>query len=403
MGVATIPVAYLVGRELASRRAGLVLAALVAFNPLLVWYSQEARPYSLFALLGAVSLLFFARALRGRGPRDLWLWAAASVLALLTHYFAAFLVVPEGLWLAWVWRPRSRAIVPGALVAAVGAALIPLAREQSEHVSTQYIQSFSLPRRLLGVPEDFVTGFVIKWDTPAEHVLAAIAVAAALAGVAAALTRTEPAERAGALLAGALALAAAGVPAVLAVAGVDYLSSRNVLVACVPALLVVAVGLGALQRAGVALAAALCAVGVAVTAVVASDAEYHRSNFRTPAQALGPAREPRVLVVPPFLSPIMLNVYLDGLRPLPPGGAAVAEVDVLTPRNSRSGGARAGRPDVPRAPGPAFRLVERRYAEDHTLIRWRAPAPVLVTPASVAQAGSGAIALPNGLVQEPGR
>lgn len=402
-GVATIPVAYLAGRELVARRAGTLLAALVAFNPLLVWYSQEGRPYSLLALLGTVSLLFFARAARRRTGRELWLWAAVSVLALLTHYFAAFLVVPQGLWLAWVWRPRGRAVAAGALVGAVGAALIPLARHQSEHVSTQYIQSLSLPRRLLGVPEDFVTGFVIKWDSATEHVLAAAGLAVAAAGVAAALLRTEAGERRGAWLAGALALAAAGVPAVLAVAGVDYLSSRNVLVACVPALLLVAAGLAVLRRAGLAGVAALCAVGVAVTALVARDSEYHRSNFRTPAEAIGAPREPRALVVPPFLSPIVLDVYLDGLRPLPPGGMEVAEVDVLSPRNSRVGGRDAARPAAPRAPTPAFRLVERRYAEDYTLIRWRAPEPVLVTQAAVDRAGAGVMVIPNGLVQEPGR
>src|SRR4051812_13368430 len=106
LGVAVVPVAYLVGRELIGRGAGLVAAALVAFNPLLVWYSQEARPYSLLVLLSALSLLFFARAVRRRAARDLWWWAALSALALLTHYFAAFLVVPEGLWLVWIWRPR---------------------------------------------------------------------------------------------------------------------------------------------------------------------------------------------------------------------------------------------------------------------------------------------------------
>ena len=42
-GVATVPVAYLVGLELRGRRAGLMAAALVAVNPMLLWYSQEAR------------------------------------------------------------------------------------------------------------------------------------------------------------------------------------------------------------------------------------------------------------------------------------------------------------------------------------------------------------------------
>src|SRR3954453_15490815 len=99
-GIAVVPVAYLAGREFVSHAAGLVVAALVAFNPLLIWYSQEGRPYSLLVLLCALSLLFFSRALRRREGRDLWLWALMSALALLTHYFAAFLVAAEGLWLA---------------------------------------------------------------------------------------------------------------------------------------------------------------------------------------------------------------------------------------------------------------------------------------------------------------
>src|SRR4051812_39825565 len=42
-GVATVPVAFLIGRQLRGERAGLAAAALVAVNPMLLWYSQEAR------------------------------------------------------------------------------------------------------------------------------------------------------------------------------------------------------------------------------------------------------------------------------------------------------------------------------------------------------------------------
>ena len=42
------------GAAFCSRRVGLVAAALVAVHPFLVWYSQEARSYSLLVLLGAV-------------------------------------------------------------------------------------------------------------------------------------------------------------------------------------------------------------------------------------------------------------------------------------------------------------------------------------------------------------
>ncbi|MFI5028051.1 MAG: glycosyltransferase family 39 protein, partial [Solirubrobacterales bacterium] len=73
-GTATVPVSYLAGRELIGRRTGLVVAAIVAVNPLLVWYSQDARAYALLVLLSAAAFLFFLRARRTGRPRDLAWW-----------------------------------------------------------------------------------------------------------------------------------------------------------------------------------------------------------------------------------------------------------------------------------------------------------------------------------------
>ena len=121
-GTALIPVTYLCGRELVSRRAGLVAAALAAVNPFLIWYSQEAREYMLLALLSGGSVYFFARAWKAPTRRNLALWTLLSALALLTQYFAGFLVAAEALLL--LYRARSRAAVLAvAVVAAVEAAL----------------------------------------------------------------------------------------------------------------------------------------------------------------------------------------------------------------------------------------------------------------------------------------
>ncbi|MFL5899572.1 MAG: protein O-mannosyl-transferase family, partial [Solirubrobacterales bacterium] len=105
-GIATIPVAYLLATALATPptglkpapgsgfrpvgrgAAGIVAAALVAVNPMLVWYSQEARGYALFALLTALSAIYFVRALDRGARRDFVLWGVFSALALATHYFA---------------------------------------------------------------------------------------------------------------------------------------------------------------------------------------------------------------------------------------------------------------------------------------------------------------------------
>ena len=104
-GTATVVAAYGAGASLVSRRVGLIAAALVAVNPFLIWYSQEARSYAVVTLFVAVGLWLFGRGLAGES-RALAGWALVSGLALATHYFAVFVVVPEAIWL--VLRGREQ-------------------------------------------------------------------------------------------------------------------------------------------------------------------------------------------------------------------------------------------------------------------------------------------------------
>src|SRR5260221_489289 len=127
-GVATVPVAYSLGAELRGRRAGVAAAALIAVNPMLLWYSQEARGYALLALLTAVAALFLVRALDGGRRRDFTAWGVASALALATHYFAIFPIALEAAWLLWRRGPRALAGLWFVLLARLG--LAPLAVHQ---------------------------------------------------------------------------------------------------------------------------------------------------------------------------------------------------------------------------------------------------------------------------------
>src|SRR4051812_14719092 len=97
VGAATVPVAYLAGARLVTRRTGFVLAALTAVNPLLVWFSQEARAYALRALLGGGPRGAPPAALERPARRSFAVWAVLAALALATHYFAFFVVAPEAL------------------------------------------------------------------------------------------------------------------------------------------------------------------------------------------------------------------------------------------------------------------------------------------------------------------
>lgn len=83
LGVALVPVMFLAGRQLYSRRAGLLAAALAAIVPALNEYSGEIRPYSLLPLLVMLSSWALVVALK---RRTLLLWSAYAVAAIALVY-----------------------------------------------------------------------------------------------------------------------------------------------------------------------------------------------------------------------------------------------------------------------------------------------------------------------------
>src|SRR4051794_8378116 len=256
-GVATIPVAFLIGRELRERRAGLVAAALVAVNPMLIWYSQEARAYALLALFCALSLLYCVRALRDgevregdedeRGQRDkrnFVAWGVFSALALATHYFAVFPLLAEVIMLL---RRRGRAAVAGLWIVALTAALLaPLAIHQMSYGHAEWIGRFTLGHRLWETAATFVTGETSDIIArPERPILALVPLALSLAALCLVAIRADREEREAATLPLSLALSAIGIPVLLALtaSGKDFVLARNLLPALVPLLLAVAVGL----------------------------------------------------------------------------------------------------------------------------------------------------------------
>ncbi|TAK34073.1 MAG: hypothetical protein EPO21_10850 [Chloroflexota bacterium] len=97
LGIAVVPATYLLGREVAGRRVGVVAALLVTVSPFQVWYAQEVRMYSLLALMCALSAYFLVRALKRGGA---WSWVAytmTTALALYSQLSAVFFVMAEGI------------------------------------------------------------------------------------------------------------------------------------------------------------------------------------------------------------------------------------------------------------------------------------------------------------------
>ncbi len=92
-GVAGVPAMWWAARGLASGRVALIAAALLAVNPMAVWYSQEARAYSFIVLACCLAFGALARALaREDGARGgAWTGYVAAMTALA---YCQLLAVP---------------------------------------------------------------------------------------------------------------------------------------------------------------------------------------------------------------------------------------------------------------------------------------------------------------------
>lgn len=328
-GVGFIPVVYLCGRELISRWAGLLAAVFAAVSPFLIWYSQEARSYMLFALLSGLSLLFFLRALRSRSPRDVVWWAGFSALALLTHFFAGFLVAPEGAWL--LLRMRTRAVlIADAAVAAVQIALLPLAVSDTSH-PLSWIKAFPLGVRIKQVPTDFAFSSLFQSSLVTDGLWGAALLAAIVVAL---IVYGRSPRPAGAALAAGLAAFVILVPIALAALGPDYVVPRNFVAAWLPLSVILAAACVAPRTLPVGAALAALTIGGFVWAGVriADNAQYQRPNWRGVAEALGVAAGPRAIVTyESGFGARPLAVYLPGVSWEPPAQrpVAVGEVDVV--------------------------------------------------------------------------
>jgi hypothetical protein len=411
-GVLTVPVVWALTRELvggagearpaSARRAAFLAAALVAVDPLFVWYSQEARAYALFVLCSALAMLCFARLLNGPTRGRALAFAISGALALLSHYFAVFLLVPMALWLLWDARARRLVLPVLAALAVVGLALIPLISAQGGH-GTQWIGRWALSSRLQAIPQYFLTGYS---GAPLGHgvelLVALPLVIGVVLGAWRMLARAPDRLRRAAWI--ALSVAGFGVlaPIVLVGLGADYLAPRNFVGAMIPVSVLIAVlfaaiderpgdgdGDGNVRAAGRAgdrgaswlappwVGAGLAALALTALLIVTVDVDasprLQRGNWRDLAHLLRRGGRARAITTVElgaapleyYLSPLRLrNLARDSY-------VKVSEIDET--------GYEPLRADAARAPSPGFRLLEDREIDGLFVYRFVSSLPRFVS------------------------
>lgn len=94
-GSLSIPVFYFITKQFVSKKIALICSILLIFSPIHIYYSQEARCYSLFILLSFISTYFFVKLMNSsKGKIADKLGYISSITAMLyTHYYSIFLIL----------------------------------------------------------------------------------------------------------------------------------------------------------------------------------------------------------------------------------------------------------------------------------------------------------------------
>ncbi len=367
VGTATIPVMYLVGRQVGTR-VGLWAAAITTVSSSMFFYSQETRCYPLLILFSAAAYGCWLRALADPSTRRLWLWAGISSLALLTHYFAAFLFLPEALILARRVSFR-RMWAPAGAVVLVGLALVPLAVSERADGKTNWIEELSLSGRVAESVKVLTTGKYTALVLPAVVLLILLSASS----VALLRKHGSPRERAAGRDALIVAVVALGLPLFLAVAHIiDIFDGTNMVAVWVPLTVLVACGLGVARArlASTAIGLAICAIGVALICSTIAIPVYQRDDWRDVAHALGPSASPRAIVIVPR-NIDGLKAYLANLTTVDAPTVAAHELDFVALRVRRTVGPPLA-PGVTRSAPAGFRFAGVKKAETYAISRFLA-------------------------------
>jgi mannosyltransferase len=96
-GIASIPLIFIIGKQLISERVGIIASLLLSVSSYHIYYSQETRAYSLLVFFTLLSFIFFAKILKGN-TSDKWQYFGyfiVNALLIYTHYFGLFVVASQ--------------------------------------------------------------------------------------------------------------------------------------------------------------------------------------------------------------------------------------------------------------------------------------------------------------------
>ena len=120
-GLVLVACVFIVGRRLFSLETGAIAAALVATSPIQVFYSQQARMYSLLPALALLSIYWLWLAVVYDKRRFVVAYGVATLAALYVHNYGLYLLPAHAAVLVWSGALRKK---PGTWLACLACIVI---------------------------------------------------------------------------------------------------------------------------------------------------------------------------------------------------------------------------------------------------------------------------------------
>ena len=296
-------------------------APMLTFSPTHVYYSQEARSYTLTILLVLLSTYFFIRAVERDQRKDWVLWTAFGILAFYSHYFATLVLIAQASSLpfrgTFSATPRLGSGQALKRVLFCGLVIVVAALPGLTYVfraSPENLHFIWMPR---ATPNEIWRLAKFFGGSGVKVCLALILWIAGLVAIARARQRS-PEDYWHGMLIVSWALLPAVIAALVSLAHPIFMA--RYLIFSLPAMaLLAAAGMMVLRRMhiGAALVVALCALSVRT---ILKDYQKPREDWRAASNAILTSAQPGDAVVFfPFYTRIMLDYYHNrGLQNSPP-------------------------------------------------------------------------------------
>lgn len=109
-GIGSLYLIFLIGKMMFDQKTGLLAAFILSINYMHIYYSQEARSYSLLVFLTLLTVYFLLRILKENKAYDLLFILSGSLLA-YTHYFGFFILFFEFVYFLAYYKSHLKSII----------------------------------------------------------------------------------------------------------------------------------------------------------------------------------------------------------------------------------------------------------------------------------------------------